>query len=197
MILESFVPLILKIREETLMKLRMKKKCLPVVLLVLGAGLLQAQTPAANEAAAIGATVKSKITIGEGYVTGTESVEARMTVLDVLRGEKAWELVKANPSNKPPEAGMEFVAVRIRIEYGDKGSGDPSYGIRAEQFAAVSEKGRQYDRPAVSQPNPELSGRLYPGDSLEGWIALLVSVDDAKPLMSFGNNYYRIWFKLY
>jgi hypothetical protein len=46
-------------------------------------------------------------------------------------------------------------------------------------------------------PKPELSGMLYPGDSLEGWIVFLVAIDDKTPLMTFGNNYNRAWFKLY
>jgi len=57
--------------------------------------------------------------------------------------------------------------------------------------------GRQYQRPSIVIPKPELRGRLYQGDSLEGWIVLLVSMGDKKPLMSFGNNYSRVWFKLY
>jgi hypothetical protein len=142
---------------------------------------------------------KTEIAIGEGYVTSTESFEARLTVLEVARGEKAWDLVKtASPSNRPPEPGMEYICVRIRFEFGAKGdTGDLSYGVRDEQFASLSDGGRQYERPSVVRPKPELSGRLYPGDSLEGWIVLLVSAEDKRPLMTFGNNYYRIWFKLY
>jgi len=57
--------------------------------------------------------------------------------------------------------------------------------------------GDGYQSASIVVPKPELSGRLYPGDSLEGWIVFLVSMDDKKPLMSFGNNYSRVWFKLY
>jgi hypothetical protein len=76
-------------------------------------------------------------------------------------------------------------------------SEDQSYAVRGEQFAAVSEKGKQYERPAALQPEPELSDRLYPGETLEGWLIFFVSIDDGEPLLSFGNNYNRIWFKLY
>jgi len=168
------------------------------ILLILSANTAKAQAAAAEESSAIGVARTTEITIGEGYVTGTESVEARITVLEVLRGDKAWDLVKeVSPANKPPEAGMEYVTVRIRIEYGTKGGGDQSYGIRDEQFASISESGRQCERPSVAHPKPELSGRLYPGDTLEGWITLFVPVEDRKPLMTFGNNYNRVWFKLY
>jgi hypothetical protein len=142
---------------------------------------------------------RAKITIGEGYVTGTEIIESTITVREFLRGDKAWDLVKAaHPSNKSPDPGMEYIAVRIKFVFGTKaGSGDMSYSIREEQFALVSQSGIQYERPSILVPKPELSGRLYLGESLEGWIVLLVSMDDGKPLMTFGNNYNRVWFKLY
>jgi hypothetical protein len=151
------------------------------------------------EACSQGVACKANITIGEGYVTGTVTVESAITVIEIVRGEKAWDMVKAaSPSNGSPDSGMEYIAARIKFVFGTKGAtGDLSYAIRDEQFALVSDNGRQYQRPAVVIPKPELSGRLYPGDSLEGWIVLLVSVDDKKPLMSFGNNYNRVWFKLY
>jgi hypothetical protein len=150
------------------------------------------------EACDRGVACKARITIGEGYVTGTETVEAAITVLEVERGEKALRMVKAaSPFNKDPNAGMEYIAARIKFVFGTIGSqGDLSYGVRDELFALVSGSGRQYEHPSTVLPKPELSGRLYPGDSLEGWIVLLVSVDDKHPLMSFGNNYYRVWFKL-
>jgi hypothetical protein len=169
------------------------------LLLILCADISRGQDNVAEEATAVGVSRKTDITIGEGYATGTESIEARITVLEVLRGEKAWDLVKASDSsNRSAPAGMDYVAARIRFEYEARGiQEDQNYAVRSEQFAAVSEKGRQYDRPSIVQPKPELSGRLYPGDSLEGWLVLLVSVDDKKPLMTFGHNYSRTWFKLY
>jgi hypothetical protein len=152
-----------------------------------------------QEACSPGDSCKTKITIGEGYVTGVETVEAEITVLEIVRGEKAWNMVKAaDPSNKPPDAAMEYIAARIRFVFGAKGApGELTYGVRDEQFASVSGSGRQYEHPAIAPPKPELRGRLYQGDSLEGWVALLVSIDDQKPLMSFGNNYNRVWLKLY
>ncbi len=167
------------------------------IALIPRANALRAQA-SADEAVAIGTVCKAGIVIGEGYATESISVEAAVTVLEVVRGEKAWEMVRsADPSNKPPAGGMEYVAVRVRFEYGHQGGRDPSYGVRLEQFASVSETGKQYERPSTAPPKPVLNGRLYPGESLEGWIVLLVSADDAKPRMTFGNNYNRVWFRLY
>jgi hypothetical protein len=180
----------------------MKRKNIAAILLglllVLPGHILCAQASGAEESAGIGVGRTTQIQIGEGYVTGTDSVEARITVLEVVRGDKSWDLVKAaSSSNRPPETGMEYVAVRLRFEYGIKGGPDQTFGIRDEQFASLSQSGRQYGRPSVVHPKPQLAGRLYPGDSLEGWITLLVAVDDRQPLMTFGNNYNRVWFRLY
>ncbi len=173
--------------------------CILGVFLFLTVDLVRAQAPDPQDATVIGVARKAEITIGEGYATSTESFEARLTVLEVVRGEKAWDLVRtASPSNRLPESGMQYICARIRLEFGAKGeTGELSYGIREEQFASVSEGGKQYERPSVVLPKPELVGRLYPGESLEGWVVLLVSVEDKKPLMTFGNNYSRVWFKLY
>jgi hypothetical protein len=161
------------------------------------AGLLDGQN--APESCPLRVACKAKIEIGEGYVTRTETIEATITILDVLRGEEAWELVRsASSANKPANPGMEYIAARIRFEFGSKEvSGALSYGIRFEQFSLASESGKQYDRPSLVQPKPELSGRLYPGDSLEGWLVFLVSSNDGKPMMSFGHNYNRVWFRLF
>jgi hypothetical protein len=158
-----------------------------------------AQNSAYGDAAPIGTARKVALFVGEGYVTEAESVEATITVLELVRGEKAWELVRnASLSNKPADIGFEYAAARIRFQLGANGAvGNRSYGIREEQFAWVSSSGNQYETPAIVQPKPALNGRLYSGDSLEGWVAFLVSVEDKKPLMSFGNNYRRYWFRLY
>jgi hypothetical protein len=169
-----------------------------LTLLFFPAALLPAQTSAA-ESTPVGVAAKVSVTVGEGYVTDVESFEAAVTVLEIARGEKAWELVKlASTSNRPPDPGMEYICARIRFEFGTKGStGERAYAIRDEQFASVAGGGRQYERTNIVLPKPQLNGRLYPGETLEGWIALFVSREDKKPLMTFGNNYSRVWFKLY
>jgi hypothetical protein len=162
--------------------------------------VIKPQSPSSIDATPVGITRTTKVVVGEGYVTATESFEARITVLEIARGRKAWDLVTAaSTSNKPPASGLEYIVARIRFEFGEKGvPGDQrTYGVRDEQFALASETGRLYENPSVLPPKPALSGRVYPGDALEGWIAFLVAIDDNKPLMSFGNNYSRVWFQLY
>src|SRR5512136_2859967 len=120
-----------------------------IVLLLFWAISANSQSRLVPEACGQGVACKANITIGEGYVTSTEIVESAVTVLEIVRGEKAWDMVKAaGPSNRSPDSGMEYIAARIKFVFGIKGAtGDLSYGIRDEQFALVSENGRQYQRP--------------------------------------------------
>jgi hypothetical protein len=148
--------------------------------------------------APVGESLLTKVEIGEGYSSFVESHDVKITVLKIVRGEKAWDLIKAeNVSNEPPKVGFEYLLARIRFEYSSKeASGDKSYQLREDQFTATSTDGKEYENPSVEQPKPRVNSRVYPGDSLEGWVAFLVAKDDPKPLMIFG-RYGTIWFQLY
>ena len=161
-------------------------------------GALKAQNVGAD-ATPLGVTREIAMRVGEGYVTDTQIMDARITVLEVIRGAKAWDLVKtSSPSNKPAGTGMEYLVARIKFEFGAKGAtGNQTYSIHEEQFVSVSSDGKQYETPSVVYPKPTLSGRLYEGESLEGLIVMLVGAAETTPLMIFGNNYNRTWFRLY
>lgn len=155
--------------------------------------------------ASVGVPTKGIIECGEGY-TSHELYDAKITLLEVMRGEKAWDLVKrANASNLPPKMGSEYVLARIRFDYFARGApGNCSHLVQKEQFTAFSIDGEKYEPPSVVVPKPELSGRVHSGKSLEGWVAFLVPKSDGKLLMSFsadptgavqhGGN---VWFQLY
>jgi hypothetical protein len=145
------------------------------------------------------------IECGEGY-TSQELYDMKITLVEVLRGKRAWDLLKgANPSNNPPKTGFDYILVRIKLEFSARGSRRVcSYELRPEQFAALSADGREYETPPVVSPKPELSGSLRSGESFEGWRAFLVQQGDNKTLMTFdpasGGGMSRgkiIWFQLY
>jgi hypothetical protein len=150
--------------------------------------------------APVGASVVAKIVMGDHYVMIFETYEAKVSVLQIVRGAKAWDIIKqANASNGPPRAGFEYILARIRVEYHATGKpGDRGYDLWGSQFTAVSPEGRDYERPAAVAPNPELKTRLYSGDSFQGNIVFMVGQNDEKPLMTFGREYdSAIWFQLY
>lgn len=152
-----------------------------------------------------GVPVQTIIECGSGYVSH-ELYDAKITLLEIVRGAKAWDLLKeATAANEPLKAGFEYILARIRFEYSARGlPGDCGHELKGEQFIAVSPEGKVYKAPSVTPPNPRLSGMLRSGDVLEGWVAFSVPREDSKTLMTFavkaggavehGGN---AWFQLY
>jgi len=130
-----------------------------------------------------------------------ETYKARITLLEVIRGEEAWELIKeANIFNDPPEEGFEYILAKVRFEYLEGPDPDTKYDLSPLHFTAVSEDGKDYERPLVVDPEPSIGVGLYPGASHEGWVSFHVAIDDSKPTMTFGRDYKGrggVWFKLY
>ena len=157
--------------------------------------------------APVGLTVSGIIECGTGY-TSHELYDIKVTTLEVIRGDEAWENIQAaSSSNEPPEPGFDYVLARIRFGFFARGApGDLYHQLIGAQFVAFSKDGKQYQTVSIVPPEPELSGTLYSGDTVEGWVALQVPKEDDKPLMCFdasiggaeavehGGN---IWFQLY
>jgi len=142
---------------------------------------------------------------GRGYTTH-ELYNMAITLQEVIRGESAWErLLKASGANKPADEGFEYVLARVKFEYSARNKpGLCIHKLTPEQFIACSSEGEEYPAVGLSLPEPELRGDLRSGDSLEGWIALLVPESDMTPLLFYSADSGRavmhggnIWFKLY
>jgi hypothetical protein len=95
----------------------------------------------------------------------------QITVREVVRGEQAWQMVQAAEEfNEPPEAGMEYVLVKIQARYiGAIPTGDT---IDAIFFQTIGSANVLYDYPSVISPEPALSVDLFPGGKYEGWITM-------------------------
>jgi hypothetical protein len=136
----------------------------------------------------IGTPAAATITFGDAYSAAIEAYDARITVIEVIRGSGAWELMKRqDASSKEPDAGFEYVLARIRFEYRAKGKpGDKLYDLREDQFTAYSSDGStQYPAADAPPPKPRLTGTLRSGDSAEGWIVVLVARNEPKPFTAF------------
>lgn len=107
-----------------------------------------------------------------------------VTVLEVVRGDEALALVQeANRFNEPPDPGMEYVAVRLRIR--NIGSDDEPADIFDSSFRLVDESNVEHDLPSVVEPEPSLDIALYPGGVHEGWVVLQTSEGSANPIAVF------------
>ncbi len=136
----------------------------------------------------IGTPVLTIITFGDAYANAMEIYDAKITLVEVLRGEKAWDRIrKESASNRQPPAGFEYVLARIRFEYMERGKpGDKPYWLSEDQFIAFSSGGdTQYSAATAFIQSPKLGRTMRSGDVSEGWIILLVPQADRYPFLVF------------
>ena len=150
-----------------------------------------AATSFADNAQPLGRTLSTIIIFGDQYNGGDELYDAKITVVQVMRGEKAWKILKnISTSNPPPKAGSEYLLARVRFEFSARAS--PShynYTVDETQFTAMNADGTPYAAASIAEePMPDLQGTLKPGDSLDGWVTFTVPRTDRQPLMLFRAN---------
>ena len=116
-----------------------------------------------------------------------------ITVLRVIRGEQAWNLIRqAYRFNLPPVPGSEYMLAWVRIDYTRGPEGHTDW-VNQLDFGLLSSQGHDYIIPYnVRPPQPFLSARLYPGARVEAWTVWQVDVEDPAPLLVFGlDSFYR------
>jgi hypothetical protein len=155
--------------------------------------------------APIGMQLETVIECGFGY-RPHEKYNVKVTLLEAVRGDKAWQRIKAvSASNQPPQRGFEYILARIKFEYSARGApGDCIHELRSEEFTAFSGKGIEYENPLVVPPQPELNAKLRSGESFEGWLVFQTSPSEDTALLRFMASVGRaveqggqIWFRLY
>lgn len=172
----------------------------------------QSPAPGSSHLSAVpvGVSIKTTIERGDAY-SAPEIYDVAITLLEVVRGEDAWEHIKAQGvPGETPKAGFEYILARIRFGYSRRGRGleDEIYKLTEGQFVAVSADGQmEYIMPSVLQQlQPQLVDTLFhSGESREGWILLQVPEDEDKPLLVYKREHVEgvygiwrhVWFQLY
>lgn len=161
-------------------------------------------TPTQPPAGAVGYSRANPAPIGTTLTITKEDIletyTAKVTLLEVVRGDKAWEMVKqANLFNSPPPDGYEYLLARIKFELVAMKDPQAKHDVHFVHFTLVSGQGADYE-PVLTAvpPAPALTASLYQGASHEGWAVFKVKKDDASPLITFGRDYQGrggIWFK--
>ena len=148
------------------------------------------------DAASIGTTVPSIVELSDMYVA-PETYDLKMTVAEIIRGEKSTEfLKKAGATNVQADTDTECVLARIRFEYRARGApGDKPWELSGVQFSAFSEDRKPYGSPSIVASQSGLRPSLRSGDTLECWLAFAVAKSDRKPVMTFNPG--GAWFRLY
>ena len=84
---------------------------------------------------------------------------------------------------------MEYILAEIQFDYLEGPDVNELFEITWTDFTSSSSTGTNYARPpAVIPPVPQLANNLLPGTSRQGWLILQVSVNDAAPVMGFGQD---------
>jgi Bacterial SH3 domain len=106
----------------------------------------------------------------------------KLTVLEVVTGDQATQLVTgASSSNQPPADGFTYVAVRLRAT----NAGDRSLPIEGNDFAATGSSGLVRRFVGAIAPDPPLDGVVDPGGSKEGWVVLGAAADEQNLLLLY------------
>lgn len=170
----------------------MKRKIWTFTLILFALAIIVSLKPALAEfnsstnPTAIGTPVRSMVELGSVY---TNIYDITITVLETIRGKEAMQRLRAaNPKNRKPPEGFEYILARVR--FGLKGravSDNLTFDLGDEplQWVALSSKLTEYPRVSVTVPKPALVGTVKPGTSMEGWVAFAVARNDKKPLMVF------------
>jgi hypothetical protein len=137
-----------------------------------------------------GVSVNSPAAIGEQINTP----EWEITILDAFQGEQAETILRQdNPSFKPPEEGMQYVLLEMKLNYfGEK---DLPTNIGKDNFYAVDENGRMLEEGRARAPTQSeknwISGNVFPGAALEGWIVLSIPAGLDQTVLAFDPDRYN------
>ena len=144
--------------------------------------------PATSYAQAVGVPLSVIVVFGDQYNGGDELYDVKITVTEVVRGEKAWHMVKAaGAGNMGPAWGLEYLVTRVRFEFSARAQPHHyDYTLDPAQFSAMSAATAPYASADLAAPvKPELRGLIHSGDSAQGWVAFLIPRGDHTPLMVF------------
>ena len=125
-------------------------------------------------------------TKNEAYSTSNYSAAIR--VIETVRGEKAWEMIKASYSyNKEPKEGYEYIVAKVAFSLLTS-QNDKAVSANSSNFSFYSGNNEEYETTYVTITN-ELSTNLFVGGNAEGYIVGMVKKDDTNPKLVYGLSY--------
>lgn len=106
----------------------------------------------------------------------------RMTVLEVLMGQEATDLVtSASPFNDPPRDGFTYIVARLRVT----NDGTMPLTIASDDFAITGSSGFIRRFVGAFAPDDAIDGEVGPGESREGWTVLGAPSDESNLVLIF------------
>ena len=105
-------------------------------------------------------------------------------VLEVLRGESAWEILRETSRfNDPAPNRLEYVLARVHVActYTD----DDEHTIGPRDVRLTGSWLARYNTASIVHPEPKLEAALRTGEAIEGWVAYLVGEDESDLMLVF------------
>ena len=120
--------------------------------------------------------------------------QAEITVNSVTRGEEAWEEISStNEFNEEPGEGQEYLMADVSVTLLEAETEDYAWFMDAMNFDFIGSDGSPYEWTSVVV-EPELSGEIYAGGSLQGKVTNLVNEDDTVLLVYEDSNFDNVFF---
>ncbi|MBN1641204.1 MAG: zinc-ribbon domain-containing protein [Anaerolineae bacterium] len=131
----------------------------------------------------LGTAAAQPAPLGETVV----SEDWEIAALQVLRGAEAWAFVQQlSDRNAPPEEGMEYALVEVRVRY--IGAEDGARVVSLSSFVALAGDGTTYEAARVRSADAAstwMPAGLFPGAARQGWVPLQVPVEDEGTVLRF------------
>lgn len=109
----------------------------------------------------------------------------RITVLEVVTGDQAAELVTgASPSNPALPDGFQYVAARLRLV----NTSDRALPVSGNDFGVTGASGLVWRFLDVAPPDPPLDATVAPGEATEGWVVASVPANESKLVLMFDST---------
>ena len=109
--------------------------------------------------------------------------EWEVSILDVIKGKNALDMVMTNAYNLPPDNGMTYIVVKVYVRY--RGTVDRPVGIDNYYFTTTDSSGTLYDFTTVFSPAPALDIGLFPGADYAGYVVVQSSVNSSNLTLVF------------
>lgn len=158
------------------------RQCAAFVAIDPDATLVPDQRLAILEPNQAGSQRTAPASMGELVIT----TDWELVVTDVVRGAAAIDLVQAaNAFNSSSDAGMEYVAVKLRARLINSQRPDEARTIDQLFLNITGEQNVVYERPLVVAPAPIFDAHLFPGGIIEGWEVFQVASGEQQLLLVF------------
>jgi hypothetical protein len=125
-------------------------------------------------------------------LTYNEVLDFHVSITEMLRGEAAFGALRnENQFNDPAPPGFEWVLAKVAVVYMSDDQG--ALTIDSSDFSVFTGGQRisYFDIPTAVEPEPRLSDiELYEGGTAEGWVAVIVKLDDPTPSLVFAEQFF-------